>query len=464
MKNELELEELISAFVDGELTSDEQLVVERALNQSPRYRQIHDEFVAMRASLQALPREQLEPDFTRRVLERINRVKPIAGNGQSGNGQLTGSLPAALATRTTVENDSLRRLNGRRGPSWARHPATWVLGVAATILLAVVLAPNQFGLPFGDDSGLGTIGAGENPGNRQNPESTGNDVSPIGPESAIAEEQVKPENQVPVPEAVVEGSNDPSPSELNPSPRLVNTPSESPKPKNPSSLSSDPAPENDPSPQIARATPEENTRPSAIPAVESPLANFVVNYTTRDLHVVRLNVSPQAMRARALDEILETEGISFRAAGGNPEFSEQDLIPEIDVLLVHAVPAQLDGVFGALKKKPDDFRPMSIYTAPQDRFFDLADAIVDYFLKSTLDPGAAPKVLVGSGGPLGNPGSLPEVGGEKVFAWRAPPLGLEVFDKLFPVPGEKPTVDGDESRKAEAGQKVQMVFILFRGK
>jgi hypothetical protein len=51
---------------------------------------------------------------------------------------------------------------------------------------------------------------------------------------------------------------------------------------------------------------------------------------------------------------------------------------------------------------------------------------------------------------------------QKVFAWRGPPLGLELLDELFPIPEKIQAAAIGEELKAD--QTVQVMFILFRGK
>ncbi|NQT13273.1 MAG: hypothetical protein HQ582_11025 [Planctomycetes bacterium] len=72
MKNVPE-NELFSAYVDGELTADEQAQVEQLLAASPAARQLVDELRALSSSLQALPTHKIGEDITARVLRRAER-------------------------------------------------------------------------------------------------------------------------------------------------------------------------------------------------------------------------------------------------------------------------------------------------------------------------------------------------------------------------------------------------------
>ncbi|MCP4814436.1 MAG: hypothetical protein GY888_18155, partial [Planctomycetaceae bacterium] len=54
--NEKIPEELISAYIDGELTSDEQVRVEQALLEDPHSQQLLEDLQALHDRLQAIPR------------------------------------------------------------------------------------------------------------------------------------------------------------------------------------------------------------------------------------------------------------------------------------------------------------------------------------------------------------------------------------------------------------------------
>lgn len=72
MKNVPE-NELFSAYLDGELTADEQASVERLLASSPAARQLMDELRALSSTLQSMPTYALEEDLTSAVLRAAER-------------------------------------------------------------------------------------------------------------------------------------------------------------------------------------------------------------------------------------------------------------------------------------------------------------------------------------------------------------------------------------------------------
>jgi hypothetical protein len=64
-------DELISAYLDDELTDDERVQVEDVLAQSAVHRQMFDELRALRESMRTLPRYQLGSAFQQRVLRQL---------------------------------------------------------------------------------------------------------------------------------------------------------------------------------------------------------------------------------------------------------------------------------------------------------------------------------------------------------------------------------------------------------
>ena len=112
-------EELISAYLDGELDADERALVERAMAESAEYRQLYEELQVLRAGLQRLPRYKLPADFRQRVLRQAERrlLAPSAD-----------IMPSASAAQPAV------------GPSRRRwRAAALAASLAAAILFALLL-------------------------------------------------------------------------------------------------------------------------------------------------------------------------------------------------------------------------------------------------------------------------------------------------------------------------------------
>src|SRR5688500_10211116 len=73
-------EELLSAYLDGECTADEQVETEARIAASPELRQLVDDLRHVRASLEILPQHRLEANFAERVLRRAEREVLTGGH------------------------------------------------------------------------------------------------------------------------------------------------------------------------------------------------------------------------------------------------------------------------------------------------------------------------------------------------------------------------------------------------
>lgn len=67
-------DELISAYLDGELTSEEQALVERTLVENVAARRMFEDLRSLRAGLQSLPQNRLDESFSDRVLRAAERA------------------------------------------------------------------------------------------------------------------------------------------------------------------------------------------------------------------------------------------------------------------------------------------------------------------------------------------------------------------------------------------------------
>ena len=124
-------EELLSAYLDGEVTAEEQARVERRLAEDAGYRQLHDDLRALRQHLEALPPHRLPADFAQSVLSAAERqmVAP-----QRAEAELQESKSAAADQEAEVE-------------PWKRRlirPLAWSgLIVAAAVLVMIFSQPEQ---------------------------------------------------------------------------------------------------------------------------------------------------------------------------------------------------------------------------------------------------------------------------------------------------------------------------------
>jgi hypothetical protein len=116
--NHLPQDELLSAYIDGELTAEEQAEAERLLAASPAARQLLDELRAVSATLQSLPQMKVGEDLSQQVLR-------VAERRMLTEGEPADAAPAPLS-RTL-----LRRFINRRSMVW--------LGLTAAIAAMIVV-------------------------------------------------------------------------------------------------------------------------------------------------------------------------------------------------------------------------------------------------------------------------------------------------------------------------------------
>ncbi|MFW6124699.1 MAG: anti-sigma factor family protein, partial [Pirellulales bacterium] len=125
--------ELLSAYLDGELTADEQARVEQWLADDPAARGLLDELRALSGLVRQLPAESLGEDLAPIVLRQAER-ETLLGRA-AGDGQPTpGATPTQPATRSDKPRwwGHARRLFNARGLGWA------VAAVAVAVLITFV--------------------------------------------------------------------------------------------------------------------------------------------------------------------------------------------------------------------------------------------------------------------------------------------------------------------------------------
>ena len=126
-------EELISAYLDGELTSDEQQLVEEALRTDPQAQQLLDELQSLHDHLQSIPRSEPSQDYTQQILHRAERTI-LTGTSEPDPGPVTAQSPANPTVTLPAAQDS---------PGNWKHIIWASTALAATLLLALLLQPNK---------------------------------------------------------------------------------------------------------------------------------------------------------------------------------------------------------------------------------------------------------------------------------------------------------------------------------
>ncbi len=112
MAQDERIRELISAYVDGEVTEDERLRAEAYIASSSEWRQYYEELLALRQTLQTLPRFTPTTDVAEYVI--------------------------AKATRH-AHTEPKPRVRPGRNPPWATSPTLWVMVTAGCVLLVGVI-------------------------------------------------------------------------------------------------------------------------------------------------------------------------------------------------------------------------------------------------------------------------------------------------------------------------------------
>ncbi len=111
-------DELLSAYLDGELTGDEQALVEERLASDPSAQQLLDDLAMMREDLQSLPTYSLPHDLSERVLQQAEHEMLVPRNDSP--------MPISKAAPT-----SWKKL------AWA----LLVAGAAASIAIVIFYGP-----------------------------------------------------------------------------------------------------------------------------------------------------------------------------------------------------------------------------------------------------------------------------------------------------------------------------------
>ena len=127
-------EELLSAYLDGELTAAEQARVERLLAEQPESRQLLEELCWLKTSLERMPRDRLGHDFAERVLRRAEKQLLTGGELEDGE-PLKQQRSQPMAARRIEPAKKADRFSGL---SWQRmrRPVIWSsLTLAAGLLI-----------------------------------------------------------------------------------------------------------------------------------------------------------------------------------------------------------------------------------------------------------------------------------------------------------------------------------------
>lgn len=122
-----EREELLSAYLDDELSSDVRARIESWLAEDPAARQTFEELQALRTSIQALPSVAAPADFADRILTRVGQLDPSEEE------------PATIPFAARYEEP--RQWFGPGGRAW--RPLAWAAMALAASILVMMFAPRE---------------------------------------------------------------------------------------------------------------------------------------------------------------------------------------------------------------------------------------------------------------------------------------------------------------------------------
>lgn len=344
--------ELFSAYLDGELTADEQAEVEHVVTTSPAARQLMDELRALSATLQSLPVVELNEDLSGRVLRAAERQllsEPlVAGPTNVGFGRDPAARPRMLR----------RILRGR---------TLWWSGVAVAVAILLAL--------------------GDSDNRSQRPGGNENDVAVATVNSADLDG--------PVPE--VSAAEDPHPAtvaaaDLRPEERAVEPGTvEEPSPNEPAAdretMIADSADPTENTLVSDQATPEAVTTPDDSPKVAKPDDSVLI---------VKYDVSEKAAEGQVLSQILAKRKI---ARLNRTDTETGRVFVEVDL-----TPTQLRALVADLKSRREHFVEVFVPSTPGTAGPRIPSAAgTPQKVTGTLRVGSA---AAGNVGATGNKGSL----------------------------------------------------------
>jgi hypothetical protein len=139
MTGQDDFSELISAFLDGEVTPEQQARVEERLVDNAEDRRLFEDMRAMRNGLQSLPRHELDRDLSEIVLRRAERA--MLANEAPIPGEESAEPPPVAEDRERSAAAIVAHMPSPSEPS-SRRPLIWFgLTVAAAVLVMTMARP-----------------------------------------------------------------------------------------------------------------------------------------------------------------------------------------------------------------------------------------------------------------------------------------------------------------------------------
>jgi len=391
MKNVTE-NELLSAYLDGELAAEEQAEVERLLAESQEARQLLDQLRTLGSTLRSMPQHKLDEDLSRRVLELAER-QSIAVEPQYVQ-------PAGKGWAATM-----RRFLTPRALAWSS------LAVAVAVMLTVLdrgelrrgadkkiaMAPPEITLEreAGVAGGLATGDAPDHPGHRsampRPPDEVREDLDGIVeaeyPAKAKEEAREADEHRAEPSEGVMFGATGVAGAKRSDAPDHPASDALD-HPGHRFALPRPPADRTAESLLRTKAGPSRKSGAAAAPPADAPVMEKLAEPSSSGMKrsaqngmvtkpgdrgirksndkmikqqggvlLVRCDVSPQAVKDQAFDKLLVSNHITWKK-------KDRTQTAALDVIYVEATPAQIETAISQLAAQPEQFLSVSVEPAP----------------------------------------------------------------------------------------------------
>ena len=130
--NHLQLEQLISGYLDDELSPNRKLEIKNLLQSDPAAQKLYDEFVAIRDEIRQVRRRNLPHDFQKQLFDRIDRE--------------TVTVSGKRIEHTTAVDFTLP-VSAELQPEWQTHKPVTKTGIWLSLLLTRLKNPRVWVFP-----------------------------------------------------------------------------------------------------------------------------------------------------------------------------------------------------------------------------------------------------------------------------------------------------------------------------
>ncbi len=355
--NDTPQNELLSAYLDEELAPAERAEVERMLEENDASRQLLEELRALRTAVQSLPRERLEPEFSKHVMQLAERTM-LAGSPATGQtAQTSQAIRSEAEIRPTERPVGLAHDLKKNWRERLVRPLSFAALAIAAALSIMFLQPAQ----INDQGSRGDIARSENV----------DEVAPaIGPalrSSGLAKD---------------DSAIDSSPASRRPPGTMYKSKGGRGRSQVAMETESELIPNATPDSVFEQAEPlmdgvDVSTNGHAFNSIRSKQLVEqqlrVQSAAAPPVYSIQLDITPEAVRSRTLDKTLLRNNITFASStsGGESKDLEDDVeqtatraISPIDVVYVEMTQSQLESVLTDIADQPAYFSNIMVPASP----------------------------------------------------------------------------------------------------